>query len=62
MTESESASDDRGGSPGSRRRTDRLGELLPERTRDETATGWGDADESEPDDEHLRREVPPHHG
>jgi hypothetical protein len=43
------------------RRVDRVGDLLPERTRDETATGWGDVDDADAD-EHLRREVPPHHG
>jgi hypothetical protein len=48
-------------SPASRRRADRVGDLLPERTRDETSTEWGDEDDADAD-EHLRREVPPHHG
>ncbi|MGH3484729.1 MAG: hypothetical protein ACRDPQ_16035 [Nocardioidaceae bacterium] len=39
---------------------DRIGDLLPEVTLDESAAGWGD-DETE-SDERLRREVPPHHG
>lgn len=48
--------------PASRRRNaDRLGELLPEQTRDDTANGWGDEDEDDADGR-LRREVPPHHG
>lgn len=38
---------------------DPFGQVLPERSRDEDATGWGD---TEDDDERLRREVPPHHG
>jgi len=44
-----------------RRRTDRLGELLPPTTSDESAEGWGDTDDVDSDDR-LRREVPPHHG
>jgi hypothetical protein len=48
--------------PAVRRRTDRLGDLLPPTTRDESAQGWGgDVDDIDPDDR-LRREVPPHHG
>jgi hypothetical protein len=47
--------------PPVRRRTDRLGDLLPPTTSDESAEGWGDADDVDPDDR-LRREVPPHHG
>lgn len=39
---------------------DRMGDLLPEVTLDESAAGWGD-DETE-SDERLRQEVPPHHG
>jgi hypothetical protein len=39
---------------------DRMGDLLPEVTLDESAAGWDD-DETE-SDERLRREVPPHHG
>lgn len=44
----------------SRRKDDPFGEVLPERTSDETADGWGERDGD--DDERLRREVPPHHG
>jgi hypothetical protein len=47
--------------PPVRRRTDRLGHLLPPTTSDESAQGWGDTDDLDPDDR-LRREVPPHHG
>ena len=46
--------------PGGKPRADRLGKLLPETTRDEWATEWGDAEPADPD-ERLRREVPPHH-
>lgn len=46
----------------SRRRTDRLGDLLPDQTRDESPAEWGDREDPDADDEHLRREVPPHHG
>jgi hypothetical protein len=36
--------------------------VLPEVTRDERETGWGDDPESAPRDEHwYRRERPPHH-
>lgn len=38
----------------------RLGDLLPDVTLDESASGWGDDDGDA--DERLRREVPPHHG
>ncbi len=44
-----------------RRRTDRVGDLLPPATSDESAEGWGDVDDVDSDDR-LRREVPPHHG
>ena len=44
-----------------RRRADRLGDLLPSTTRDETVEGWGDRDDVDSDDR-LQREVPPHHG
>jgi hypothetical protein len=44
-----------------RRRTDRVVDLLPPATSDESARGWGDVDDVDPDDR-LRREVPPHHG
>jgi len=47
--------------PQDRRRTDRLGDLLPPTTLDESAQGWGDTDDVDPDDR-LRRDVPPHHG
>jgi hypothetical protein len=46
---------------------DPFGDVLPDRTRDEEAAGWGDtrrdadADTDTDDDERLRREVPPHH-
>jgi hypothetical protein len=40
------------------RSDDRLGDLLPDVTRDESASGWGD--DGDPD-ERLTREVPPHH-
>jgi hypothetical protein len=39
---------------------DPFGRVLPERSRDEDATGWGDTEDD--DDERLRREMPPHHG
>ena len=45
---------------GRDRKTDRLGDLLPDVPLDESASGWGDDDGDA--DEHLRREVPPHHG
>jgi hypothetical protein len=34
---------------------------LPPTTSDESAQGWGDADDVDRDDR-LRREIPPHHG
>jgi hypothetical protein len=46
--------------PPGRQRFDGLGDLLPETTRDETTTAWGDDEDADPD-RHLRREVPPHH-
>ena len=45
---------------GRDRKPDRLGDLLPDVTLDESASGWGDDDSDA--DEQLRREVPPHHG
>lgn len=42
-----------------RPRGDPFGTLLPDGTRDEDATGWGEDDEDR--EESLRREVPPHH-
>jgi hypothetical protein len=42
------------------RADDRIGDLLPDVTLDESAVGWGD-DDGDPD-ERLTREVPPHHG
>jgi hypothetical protein len=39
---------------------DPFGQVLPDHTRDEDATGWGEP--AYDDDERLRREVPPHHG
>jgi hypothetical protein len=52
--------------PPAGRRTDRLGDLLPPSTTDESARGWGDADadadaDDADSDDRLRREVPPHH-
>ena len=42
---------------------DPFGDVLPDRTRDEEATGWSEEGWSDNDDpdERLRREVPPHH-
>jgi hypothetical protein len=40
-------------------RPDRSEPVLPDRTRDEESLGWGEREYDE--DEHLRREVPPHH-
>jgi hypothetical protein len=54
---------DDGGRRASGRRArsdDRVGDLLPDVTLDESAAGWGD-DDGDPD-ERLTREVPPHHG
>jgi hypothetical protein len=42
------------------RRSDRR-PVLPDVTSDEQDLGWGDLPESDGDD-HLLREVPPHHG
>lgn len=39
--------------------TDPSGPVLPSRTRDEEAVGWGEREYDE--DERLRGEVPPHH-
>jgi hypothetical protein len=39
---------------------DPYGEVLPERSRDEDAEGWGEREYD--DDDRLRREVPPHYG
>ena len=52
--------DDRADDAGRDREPDRLGDLLPDVTLDESASGWGDDDSDA--DERLRREVPPHHG
>jgi hypothetical protein len=60
VTESEPAASDPGDTPAVPRRADPFGALLPDRTRDEAAIGWGD--EPDPDDDYLRDEVPPHHG
>ena len=40
---------------------DPFGDVLPERSRDEEAEGWSEARPEHDPDEHLRREVPPHH-
>ncbi len=39
---------------------DPLGQVLPDRAREDDPAGWGDAPYD--DDERLLREVPPHHG
>ena len=44
-----------------RRAAERLGELLPRTTSDETDEGWGERERASRDDEYLR-DVPPHHG
>ena len=44
-----------------RRAAERLGELLPRTTSDETDEGWGERGSTSRDDE-LLRDVPPHHG
>jgi hypothetical protein len=44
-----------------RRAAERLGELLPRMTTDETDEGWGERGSTSRDDE-LLRDVPPHHG
>lgn len=43
-----------------RKSDDPLGELLAERSRDESAQAWGDSDDIR--DEDYLRDVPPHHG
>lgn len=47
-----------------RRIAEAFGDALPERTRDESAEGWGDsqAKGGAGDDDWLRSQVPPHHG
>lgn len=49
-----------------RRAADLLGDLLPGTTSDETDEGWGEGGgasrRSDPRDEELLRDVPPHHG
>jgi hypothetical protein len=50
-----------GGSPP-RHAGDPFGEVLPATSRDEDAQGWGDPDDERRWDDHLRDEVPPHHG
>jgi hypothetical protein len=52
--------DDRAEDAGPDRKAERLGDLMPDVTLDESASGWGDDDGDA--DERLRREVPPHHG
>jgi hypothetical protein len=59
-TDARTGAGDRSGSGRRARPDDRLGSLLPNVTRDESASGWGD-DDGDPD-ERLTREVPPHHG
>jgi hypothetical protein len=44
-----------------RRAAERLGDLLPTTTSDETDEGWGERGTTSRDDEYLR-DVPPHHG
>ena len=44
-----------------RRAAERLGDLLPTTTSDETDEGWGERGATSRDDEYLR-DVPPHHG
>jgi hypothetical protein len=44
-----------------RRAAERLGDLLPSTTSDETDEGWGDHARTSRDDDYLR-DVPPHHG
>jgi hypothetical protein len=36
--------------------------VLPDRSEDETDTGWGERAASDDDDRRLLDEVPPHHG
>ena len=46
-----------------KRRLDRIfGDVLPEQTRDDTASEAGEARGDDAADEWLRRQVPPHHG
>ena len=40
---------------------ERLGDLMPSTTSDESDEGWGDRELASRDDEYLR-DVPPHHG
>ncbi|EFQ82562.1 hypothetical protein HMPREF0063_11771 [Aeromicrobium marinum DSM 15272] len=44
-----------------RRAADRLGDLVPSTSDDDTDRGWGEPAGSSHDDD-LRRDVPPHHG
>lgn len=47
-----------------RRAAERLGDLLPSTTSDETGEGWGDRDgrdDRHDRDDELLRDVPPHH-
>ena len=44
-----------------RRAAERLGDLMPSTTSDETGEGWGERERTSRDDEYLR-DVPPHHG
>jgi hypothetical protein len=44
-----------------RRAAERLGDLMPSTTSDETDEGWGERGATSHDDE-LLRDVPPHHG
>jgi len=61
---SDPGSSDPGGKPVRsepvRSAPDPFGDVLPDRTRDEEAEGWSESWGYDPD-EHLRREVPPHH-
>lgn len=45
-----------------RLRAQAFGDVLPERSTDETEQGWGDRESGANDEEWLRRQVPPHHG
>jgi hypothetical protein len=44
-----------------RRAAERLGDLMPTTSSDETDEGWGERGTTSRDDEYLR-DVPPHHG
>jgi hypothetical protein len=44
-----------------RKAAERLGDLMPGATSDETDEGWGERERTSRDDEYLR-DVPPHHG